>query len=216
MQRQWKRLRYDYYAPFYDLMARPLQRSRRRAVELVDLQPEERVLIVGVGTGLDLPHLPPDQEVMAVDRSAPMLRQAEDRARKLDREVTFRSMDAHALDLPDVSFDVVLLHLVLAVVPDPHAAIREVARVLRPGGRVSVFDKFLADDADPSRLRRYFGAVTDVLFSDINLRLGPLLEEANLTPVRERSLFLGGMAKAVIARKPEDDEAASAGPHRPA
>ena len=212
MQQQWKRLRYDCYAPFYDLMARPLERSRRRAVELVDLQPGERVLIVGVGTGLDLPYLPPDQEVTAVDRSEPMLRQAKDRAQRLDRQVSFRLMDAHALDLPDASFDVVLLHLVLAVVPDPHAAIREVARVLRPGGRVSVFDKFLPDDADPSRLRRYFGAVTDVLFSDINLRLGPLLEEAHLTPVRETSLLLGGMAKAVVARKAGSTAAASDAP----
>ena len=200
------RLRYGLYAPFYDLVARRLDRGRARSIELLGMQPGERVLLVGAGTGLDLPHLPAGVEVTATDLSAPMLRQAVARAREMDMDVTFRVMDAHALDLPDASFDVVLLHLILAVVPDPHAALREAARVLRPGGRVGVFDKFLPEGAAPSPLRRLLGTVTNVLFSDINRQLGPLLDEAGLVTVREEPSLLGGTFKVVVARKPEEED----------
>lgn len=197
----WNRLRYGFYAPFYDLVARRLDRGRRRSIALLELQPGERVLIVGAGTGLDLDHLPPGLDVTVTDLSPAMLRKAGARAARRGYDVTCRVMDAHHLDLPDATFDAVLLHLVLAVVPDPEAAAREAARVLRPGGRVGIFDKFLPDAARASLLRRGLGLVANVVATDINRRLGPLLDAAGLTPEHEEPSLFGGLFKVVRARK---------------
>jgi ubiquinone/menaquinone biosynthesis C-methylase UbiE len=139
----WNRVRYGLYAPVYDVVGRRLAAGRRRSIALADLRRGERVLIPGCGTGLDFELLPPGLRVVAGDISPAMVRRARERARTLGLDADVRLLDAHSLDFPDQSFDAVLLHLVLAVVPDPHAAIREAGRVLRPGGRAGVFDKFL-------------------------------------------------------------------------
>lgn len=198
----WNRLRYGLYAPFYDAVARRLDRGRRRSIELLDLRPGERVVVPGCGTGLDFEHLPPGLRITAGDLSPAMVRKAEARAAALGLDAEVYVVDAHALDLPDDAFDAALLHLVLAVVPDPEAAIREVARVLRPGGRVGVFDKFLADEAEPSLLRRMASAVTNVVATDLNRRLGPLLTAAGLELVQNEPVLFGDLFKVAVLRKP--------------
>ena len=199
----WNRLRYGLYAPVYDLVARRLDRGRRRSIERLDLRPGERVVIPGCGTGLDFEHLPLSLRVTAGDLAPAMARKAEARAQRLGLDADVRVMDAHALDLPDESFDAAFLHLVLAVVPDPEAAIREVARVLKPGGRVGVFDKFLADEAEPSVVRRAASAVTNVIATDLNRRLGPLVASAGLELEHEEPILFGGLFKVAVLRKPE-------------
>ena len=128
---------YRLWAPVYDaFFTRVFDRSRRRAVELLDLQPGERLLIPGIGTGLDLPYVPAGVSVVGGDISPEML----DKARsKVDgRDVTLLEMDAQALEFPDASFDAVLLNLILSVVPDGAAAFRQAWRVLKPGGRAVI------------------------------------------------------------------------------
>ena len=200
----WNRLRYTLYAPLYDQFVGrlgPFRRGRRRAFEMAALRPGERLLIVAAGTGLDLPLVPAGVEVVATDVTPAMLRRLEDRARALGRPVSTAVMDAAALGLPDRSVDCVALHLALAVVPDPEAAIREAARVLRPGGRVSVFDKFLPPGTRPSPLRRVVSAVADVVASDLNRSLEPLLASAGLALVSYEPVGLGGNFVAARAER---------------
>ena len=198
----WNRVRYTLYAPVYDPVVRRLDAGRRRSLALADLEQGERVLIPGCGTGLDFEHLPEGVEVVAGDVAPGMVRAARAEAAHLARGIEVRELDAQALDLPDASFDVVFLHLLLAVVPDPEAAARETARVLRPGGRVAVFDKFLPDGEHPSLRRRLASAVARVVATDLNRQLGPLLDGAGLILERREPALFGGLFEAALARKP--------------
>ena len=133
----WNRLRYTLYAPLYDLLVAwwpLLRRGRRRAFELVALGQGEDVLIVAAGTGLDLEYIPAGVTVVATDLTPAMVRRLRDRASAFRGPVHTQVMDAARLAYRDASFDCVVLHLALAVVPAPVATIQEAARVLRPRG----------------------------------------------------------------------------------
>lgn len=197
---RWNRVRYSAYAPLYDAVISGLgfvERGRRRSIELAQLRAGERVLIVAAGTGLDLPLLPPEAEVAAIDISAAMLERLAARSASVRAAV----MDAARLGFADASFDCVLLHLAIAVVPEPERTMREVARVLRPGGRVSVFDKFLADDARASLARRAAGVAARLVATDLNRQLGPLLACGSLTLRHSEPVGLGGLFVAARAEK---------------
>lgn len=93
------------------------------------------VLEIAVGTGRNLPHYRDDVRFTGVELSPAMLEIAQARARELGREVELRVGNAQALDFPDDSFDTVVCTLALCTIPDDRAAVAEVRRVLRPGGR---------------------------------------------------------------------------------
>lgn len=196
---RWNRLRYTAFAPFYDRIA-GFAAQRRRSIELLQLRAGERVLIVGAGTGADLPWIPAGVDVTAGDITPSMVGRIRDRARQLERPVTAEVMDGQAHPLPDAAFDAVILHLIVAVIPDPEACLREVARVMKPGGRAVVFDKFVADGRTPSPVRRALNLVTATLFSDITRQLGPLVEGAGLRVVHREPAALGGRFEIAVLR----------------
>lgn len=200
------RLRYTFWSPGYDLVGRRFDRLRRRSIALLELKPGERVLLIGAGTGGDLPYLPEYVDVLATDLTPAMLARARARARP---GVRLAVMDGQALELPDASFDAVILHLILAVIPDPARCLREAARVLRPGGRIVVMDKFLSEGVRPSLLRRLANVVTGLAATEINRRIGDILAgaAAPLTVVRDEAAALGGFFRILLLRK--HDPAAS-------
>ena len=190
----WNRLRYTVWAPAYDAIARAagFENARRLSISRLRLASGDRVLIVGAGTGLDLDFVPSNVHVTAVDVTPAMLTRLERRAAGTGRPVTVRIMDARQLAFPDSSFDAVVMHLILAVMPDPERGVREAVRVLKPGGRIAVFDKFLRDDESPSLKRRLFNAIAKPLFSDLNRRLGPLLGGTGLVIEHDEPVAFGG------------------------
>jgi len=111
-------------------------RARIRIGRLV----EGRVLEVGIGTGLNLPHYPAGTEVTGIDLSPKMLAIARRRAADLDLKADLREMDAEALDFPDQSFDSVVYSLCLCTIPDPVRALQEGLRAARPGARMIFFE----------------------------------------------------------------------------
>jgi phosphatidylethanolamine/phosphatidyl-N-methylethanolamine N-methyltransferase len=200
----WNRLRYTVWAPAYDVVARAagFDSARQLSIDRLQLASGDRVLIVGAGTGLDLDSLPPNVHVTAIDVTPAMLKLLERRAADSGRSVTARIMDARQLAFPDSSFDAVVMHLILAVMPEPERGVREAVRVLKPGGRIAVFDKFLRDEERPSLKRRLLNAIAKPLFSDLNRRLGPLITATSLVVEHDAPVAFGGAYRAVTLVKP--------------
>ncbi|WP_445158468.1 class I SAM-dependent methyltransferase [Halomonas sp. E14] len=197
----WNRIRYGLYAPIYDLVAdRTFRRARQLSLDAVAWQPGMRVLLVGAGTGLDLPWLPCDVEVHATDLSPRMVGRMQERAEQLGRNATCRVMDAEALDYPDAHFDVVVMHLILAVMPRPERGLAEARRVLAPGGQLCVMDKFQCDERPAGLLRRLLNVATSAVATDITRQARPLLEQAGFAIERDRPVMLGSLFRALLAR----------------
>jgi phosphatidylethanolamine/phosphatidyl-N-methylethanolamine N-methyltransferase len=201
MDNQRNQTIYKLWAPIYDKVMGPFAgKARRQAIELLNLQPGERVLLSGVGTGLDLPHLPANVKATGIDLSPAMLRKAQVKAAR--RDVQLWEMNAQALDFPDGSFDVVILNLILSVVPDGATAFREAWRVLCPGGRAVIFDKFAPKGTQPSALRHGVGKIISLFGTDPNRRLSEIMGNSiDLTIEHDEPSLLRGQYRIVLLSK---------------
>ncbi|HSH47078.1 MAG TPA: class I SAM-dependent methyltransferase [Halomonas sp.] len=199
----WNRVRYGLYAPIYDAVAdRIFRRPRQTSLAQVEWQPGMRVLLVGAGTGLDLPWLPDDIELCATDLSSAMVRRLRRRADVLGREVQVAEMDAERLAYPDGHFDAVIMHLVLAVMPDPARGLGEARRVLKSGGQLCVLDKFQSDARPAGPARRLMNVFASAIATDITRQARPLLEDAGFAIERDTPVLMGSLIRALLARKP--------------
>jgi ubiquinone/menaquinone biosynthesis C-methylase UbiE len=156
-------------------------------------------LLAGVGTGLDLPHLPRQHHYIGLDLNRAMLRRALPRAFQVDFQPV--QGDAQRLPFADASFDGAVLHLILAVVPEPARCFAEIARVVRPGGQVLVFDKFLRR-GQPALLRRLLNPLVrrvatrlDVVFEDL------LAAAPELVPEHDQPALAGGWFRMIRLRR---------------
>jgi ubiquinone/menaquinone biosynthesis C-methylase UbiE len=196
---RWNRLRYTFWAPVYDALVGGFGRSRRDSLRLLDPRPGESVLIVGAGTGADLPHLPRGCRVLATDLTPAMLRIARARA---GPGVRLALMDGHRLAVPSSVFDAVVLHLVLAVIPDPAACLAEAARALRPGGRAVVFDKFVRGGRVPWTVR-LVNPLARLAFSELTRDFEDILERsgAPLAVAHDAGGPFSGLYRSLLLRR---------------
>ena len=171
---------YAVVSPVYDLLYdRIFYPGRVEAVKLLEVRPEERVLEVGIGTGLTLPLYPRYCRVVGVDLSEQMLKKARERVQEFAAtHVTLFMMDAMRLGFPDNVFDHVLAAYVISAVPDPVQVLSEIRRVCRPGGHIVIVNHFKSDHPLMGTLEE--------LMAPIITRLGLFRPDLQLTPLLER------------------------------
>jgi len=180
---------YRGYAPAYDVLFGPVfHPGRRAAVALANYRPRQRVLEVGVGTGLSLSYFRPDARVVGIDLSPEMLAKARRRIarRPPAADVELMLMDAQELRFPDNSFDVVLALYIASVVPDPARLGAELRRVCVPGGRIVLVNHFTSGNPLVRGFERGLGRLAGWLGFQADFPLEDFVEAAQLD-VREVS-----------------------------
>src|SRR5213592_1973118 len=196
---------YELYAPVYDFIFDWIfAPGRVAAVKHLDLQRGDSVLEVGIGTGLNLPLYPPACRLTGIDLSSEMLDKAVERVQNLAMpNVTLKVMDATSMDFADNEFDKVVATYTISAVPDPVAVLREMRRVVKPGGILVILNHFRSE-------RRLTGWVEDMLAPvctrlgwKSNLPLAPLLEQVGLVPesIAHVNMFDGWRLVTCINRK---------------
>jgi phosphatidylethanolamine/phosphatidyl-N-methylethanolamine N-methyltransferase len=140
---------YRLFSGSYDIVFGPVfHPGRKEAVRVANDRPGQRILEVGVGTGLSLPYFRKDSRVTGIDVSAEMLEKAKRRVEKqqLAQVDALHVMDAEHLAFEDNSFDAVLALYVASVVPDPARFAAEMRRVCIPGGTIVLVNHFTSDN----------------------------------------------------------------------
>jgi phosphatidylethanolamine/phosphatidyl-N-methylethanolamine N-methyltransferase len=176
---------YAKLASVYDLAFGPtLQPGRVRAINRMGILPGERVLEVGVGTGINLSLYPRTCAVTGIDFSCSMLEKARDRVSRMGiRNLRLLQMDAADLKFADDSFDIVYAPYLISVVPDPVKVACEMRRVCRRGGRIIFLNHFLSPNAMVSRVERLISPFTIHVGFKADLDLPAFLSQADLQPV---------------------------------
>jgi phosphatidylethanolamine/phosphatidyl-N-methylethanolamine N-methyltransferase len=169
----------------YDYTFGPtLHAGRIQAIQRMGIKAGDRVLEVGVGTGINAGLYPPDCVVTGIDLSEPMLEKARERVlRKGVSNIRLLAMDAADLKFPDNSFDIVYAPYVISVVPDPVAVVREMRRVCRPGGRMVILNHFRGTNPLGAWVDRLISPFTVHIGFKSDLDLPAFLAQAELKPV---------------------------------
>ena len=181
---------YAGYSNVYDVIFKSFFYPRiKHAIHSMGIMPGDRILDVGVGTGLSLPLFPRHCKVVGIDLSSAMLKKARQKIKKLNlNHIELLEMDAMNLDFPDNAFDKVLISHVVSVVPDPFMAMSEVKRVCKKGGRIVIINHFKSKNKVMAGMEKIFNPVSKRIGWRSDLCLDEFIEKANLKVDRKYKL----------------------------
>ncbi len=179
---------YTSYAGIYDrLFGKVFHEGRESAIRNLSVKPNERVLEVGVGTGLALPMYPRHCRIVGIDLSEGMLSRARERAQQQGMDhVELHRMDAGAMEFPDSSFDTVVAAYVVTAVPDYRSVVNEMIRVCRPGGRIIMLNHFTNGNKLIAAVEKVISPLTKHLGWRTDLSLNTVLEGTTLHVARKQ------------------------------
>lgn len=198
---QLNKIRYTLYAPAYDWAAKILSRSREKSLTQLNIKKDDKILILGAGTGLDLEFIKIDCAIVAIDITPSMVKRIEKRNEKLNHQLVTKVMDGQNLSFQNEYFDKVILHLILSVIPDPVKTLLEAERVLKPGGKITLYDKFVPKYRKPSRVRKTFNLFTNLFFSNITRSFEKINSYSSLKVLNDEKADLGGTFRIILLKK---------------
>ncbi|MER3423568.1 MAG: SAM-dependent methyltransferase [Nitrospiraceae bacterium] len=181
---------YSNYAGIYDhIFGKIFHESREAAVRQLNVKPGERILEVGVGTGLALPLYPPHCRVVAIDLSSGMLEKARKRMEAHGlTHVELLRMDAGQMEFEDDSFDTVMAAYVVTAVPDYRKVVTEMIRVCRPGGRIVMLNHFSNGNKLIAAVEKVISPLCKHIGFRTDLSLNHVLEGTSLMVARKEKV----------------------------
>lgn len=185
---------YRRYAPVYDVVFGPIFRpGRKQIIDALKCRPGDRILEVGVGTGLSLPLYPKGVHVTGIDVSAEMLQRAAQRVAKdgLDQVEAVLEMDGEAMAFDDNAFDKVVAMYVVSVVPDPARLVAEMSRVCRPNGDIFIVNHFCSRHPWVNAAERRLASLSSLAGFRPNIELDEFVTTTGLevVEVEEANMF---------------------------
>ncbi|WP_332650229.1 class I SAM-dependent methyltransferase [Lysinibacillus sp. 54212] len=204
MNNAWNKIIYRIGSPIYDFFFNSgiFLKARKEIFQSIPFQPHQKILFIGVGTGADLELIPySNLDITAIDYSPAMLSKAKKKFN--GSPIKFLEMDAQHLSFENEAFDYVVASLVLSVVPDDHKTFQEMFRVLKPEGKIIIFDKFAPKDKKMSLPQKMIRPVISVLGTDIGRSFEVLLPEdqRNIRVEQDTSVMLNGMYRKIVVGK---------------
>jgi ubiquinone/menaquinone biosynthesis C-methylase UbiE len=208
------RAKWDRNARFYDFMSRFME-GKKASTWLARLWGSvkgQEILEVGAGTGRSFSYYPGGLAITAIDFSRGMLSRARQKAHRLGLSVNLRQMDVQKLEFADDSFDTVVASCVFCSVPDAVLGLREIRRVIRPGGRLVLLEHVRHDN-------KLIGKIMDLL-NPLFVRLsGPSINRRTLDNLRTagmdvdtvEDMAMGGILKFIIASPAKNGQQESQG-----
>lgn len=194
---------YRRYARFYDLyFGMVFHRGRKAVIDKMNCQSGEKILEVGVGTGLSLPLYPEDIYVTGIDISPEMLKRAEHRKARdaLDNVLELRLMDAEQMQFSSNEFDKVVAAYVVPVVSDPKALVAEMCRVCKPDGELFIVNHFQSQNSLIRRMEHLLSPFSEILGFRTDLSLDSFIRDAELDVIERSGVNLFGYWTMLRAR----------------
>jgi ubiquinone/menaquinone biosynthesis C-methylase UbiE len=206
MNNRWNRFVYKLWSPIYDYFFNKgmFHAARKRVFNTLQLKDDQNILLVGVGTGADIEFIVNQQNnfsLTGIDFSPEMLQRA--RLKYQDPRIEFEVMDAQSLLYQDGTVDVVIASLIVSVVPDANLCLQEMLRVVRHGGEIIIFDKFVPKGRKLSVTKKMIRPIIRLLGTDIGLSLEELLKpySEQLEIVEDEPVLFNGMYRKIVLRK---------------
>lgn len=162
-----------------------------------------QILFLAVGTGLDIPFFPPDQDIVGIDISAKMLERAQARAAAYQGKIELHEMDVHELPFPEGTFDQVFTSCTFCSVPDPVKGLATLRRVLKPGGELHMFEHTGSRYFPFNLLLNMMNPLANKLGPEVNRDTVNNVRQAGFLVRQVKHVFLD-IVKTIVAEAPKE------------